>query len=273
MNDTFNIKRFGNWFISDMKACISRYGLNFLLLSLMGLVIYAVTAVTGLMINGTWGSPGLIFRTITFVICAMIMVLTLPSKCYGHLTDKRAGSAWLMIPASAFEKFLSMTLISAIVIPALFTGIYVCTDMLICSLDPSCGEPVHTVGRMMFADNPDMPEEVRTVLKPMMNPYLYIDDIIGTTLLFLLGAVCFKSAKTVKTLLFMMVSSAAIGIITTPFVHSYFMDIMNDPSISAEAMFGSGLFRNLNVIDTISDMTILVAAAVVLFFRIKTIKH
>lgn len=39
MNGTFNIKRFGKWFVSDLKACISNYGLSFMLISMMGLII------------------------------------------------------------------------------------------------------------------------------------------------------------------------------------------------------------------------------------------
>ena len=61
MNGTFNIKRFGKWFVSDLKACISNYGLSFMLISMMGLIIYAGTTITGLLINGTWAQRLVLF--------------------------------------------------------------------------------------------------------------------------------------------------------------------------------------------------------------------
>lgn len=273
MNGTFNIKRFGKWFVSDLKACISNYGLSFMLISMMGLIIYAGTTITGLLINGTWGGPGIIFRTITFAICMAVMILTLPPKCYGHITDKRAGATWLMIPASSFEKFLSMVTISAILLPALFTGIYLGLDTLLCTLDSTCGDTVMSIVPRMFSDIPEVPAEVSSFIGIMTNPLTYIDDIIGTMLVFLLGAICFKSAKTVKTILCLMALSTILSMIMTPFMSSYMQEMITNPSISVEEIFGSRLFRNLPLIDTISDISTIVIASAAIFFRIKTLKH
>ena len=125
----------------------------------------------------------------------------------------------------------------------------------------------------MFSDIPEVPAEVSSFIGIMTNPLTYIDDIIGTMLVFLLGAICFKSAKTVKTILCLMALSTILSMIMTPFMSSYMQEMITNPSISVEEIFGSRLFRNLPLIDTISDIGTIVIASAAIFFRIKTLKH
>lgn len=273
MKDIFNITRFGKYFASDFRASISRYGLSFLIVSLMGLVIYAGTIIMGLMFNGTWEGPSIYFRTATFAICTVVLVLTMPSKIYGHITEKRAGTTWLMIPASIFEKFLSMILISGIIVPALFTIVYLGTDALLCVLDQTCGTSICHIGKDIAGYRNEIPTEVMSAIGGLFTPYSYIDDIVGYVLIFLLGTVCFKNAKVAKTILFIIVLSMAMSIIGTPFIYSYIEELGNNPTISLEEFLSTSWVGNLSLIDTIYDTAVIVIAAACIFFRLKTMKH
>lgn len=273
MKEIFDIKRFGKYIVTDLRGCVSKYTLNFLLISLMGVVIYAGTVVMGLIIKGTWGGPSIYFRAAVFVICIAVLLLTMPSKLYGHLTEKRAGTTWLMIPASTFEKYLSMILICAIIIPALFLGIYIGTDAILCAVDKTCGVNILHLSKEIFGYRTEMPTEVLSAIGGLINPLTYIDDIIGSVLIFLLGAICFKNAKVVKTILFLMVISMAFSIIASPFITNYMEALANNPTTTLDEFFSGGFFGNLSLIDTINDLTVTVICLTGIFFRLKTLKH
>ena len=70
-----------------------------------------------------------------------------------------------------------------------------------------------------------------------------------------------------------MALSTILSMIMTPFMSSYMQEMITNPSISVEEIFGSRLFRNLPLIDTISDIGTIVIASAAIFFRIKTLKH
>lgn len=267
MHNIFDIKRFGKWLVSDLKSCTASYGISFIVISLMGLIIYAGTAIMGEIIKGTWSGPGIGFRFTVFITCLAVLLITQPSRCYGHITDKRSGSTWLLVPVSHFEKFLSMTIVSAIIIPAAYITLYLGIDAILCSIDSTCGESLVAFATAIPAKMTDVPDEVVNAISPMVNPFLYIDDIIGTSLLFLLGAVFFKKNKIVMTILCTMAISLVAGSITAPLILNGFME---DPEGFMSAFTQSG---SLAISDTINDMSIVIFALTATFFRIKTLKH
>lgn len=273
MKEIFDIKRFGKYFASDLRGCASNYTLNFLLISLMGLIIYAGTIIMGLIVKGTWEGPSIYFRATVFVICIAVLLLTMPSKLYGHLTEKRAGSTWLMIPASTFEKYLSMILMCAVIIPALFLGVYIGTDAILCAADKTCGVNILHLSKEIFGYRTEIPTEVLSAIGGILNPLTYIDDIIGSVLIFLLGAICFKNAKVVKTILVLMVISMAFSIIASPLITNYMEALVENPTTSLDEFFSGGFFGNLALIDTINDLTVIAICLTGIFFRLKTLKH
>ncbi|MCM1501614.1 MAG: hypothetical protein NC115_02955 [Bacteroidales bacterium] len=273
MKEIFDIKRFWKYFVSDLRSSASRYALSFLIISFMGVIIYAGTVIMGFLIKGTWGGPEVFFRTATFAICVAVLVLTMPQKLYGHITEKRAGSTWLMIPASTFEKYLSMVLICAVIVPALFIGIYLGVDALLCTIDSTCGVTICHIGKEIFGYRDEIPTEVISAIGGLINPLSYIDDIIGIILIFLLGAIFFRNAKVAKTILCLMALSMAMSIIGTPFIHSYVEALASNPAMSLDEFFSNSLFGNLALIDTINDIAVIVISLAGIFFRVKTLKH
>ena len=170
----------------------------------------------------------------------------------------------------------------------LFLGI----DAIICTFDHTCGSSlvanamkfIRNMGdvqelAMNFVDeNIDIEDAtlIQQIIDQINSPLLYADELIGMTLPFLLGAVFFKKSKTVKTILVLFAFSTAVSIVSTPIMESWasnVFDSLNDDPAVITRLFDNGFFKNLVVIDTISDTIVNLALMAGVWFRIKTLKH
>lgn len=288
MNDIFDIRRFGKYFVTDAKGCLANYGLSMILISMMGLIVYAGTIIMGLLLQGQWEGPGLGFRVFTFAACLMVLTFTMPVKCYGRITGKRFGTQWLMIPASSFEKSLSMILMTAVVMPLTVCLIYLGMDSLLCSLDATCGRSIAESFRSVLdrfieisvASESDLSQfpALAHFVKQVTCPWLYVDDIMQMFLITLTGALLFKKGKTTKTILFYIIISAALGLAILPFTNVFFKEFasLNFEANTPEAMnqlFGMGVFKHAALWDTLNDTVINLALIAAIYFRVKTLKH
>jgi hypothetical protein len=227
---------------------------------------------------------------------AVCLVVTMPVKCYGKLTEKQYGSFWLTLPASRLEKFISMIIITCIIAPIAGFGIYLGIDAIICAIDPTCGEGLMATGINYFRNASEFIEEIggeltlnfgnekipvedralsMDILRQINNPWLYIDDFFAMSLPFLLGAIYFKKGKTVKTFLALAVIGTAASSIMAPAMKEWAMRLAesSDAEMIVYNMFNSGLFRHFTLIDTISDTLVNLAILTGIWFRIKTLKH
>ena len=139
MNNTFSFNRFGKYFRYDLKRWVASFGPTLLLMSAVPVILYTFIAIYSLLFSGQWDTPGETTRIVASVITTVVMVLIYPASVYGYITDKKAGSSFLMIPASVPEKFLSMLLNTIFVVPLTFGLIYLSLDGIICAIDGSCG--------------------------------------------------------------------------------------------------------------------------------------
>ena len=292
-NDIFNFSRFGKYFASDIRTCRSNFGLSLLTIALLfPVATYFITTVFNFVVNSVWDGPDMGLRVFVFVVAMLCMIITMPVKCYGRITEKQYGSSWLMLPASRLEKFVSMFLLTCIIVPVAGIVLYLGMDALICALDHTCGKNLIAGGMelirgmgdlqsltMNFVDENVTIEDaavVQEILKQVSSPWLYIDEIFAMTLPFLLGAVFFKSGKTVKTFLALFAISTAISIAATPLMTNWAMNIandMNDDPMAVLELFRNGFFKHLVLIDIISDTVSNLALMAGIWFRIKTLKH
>lgn len=292
-NDIFNFSRFGKYFASDIRTCRSNFGLSLLTIALLFPVAsYFITTVFNFVINSVWDGPDMGLRVFVFVVAMLCMIITMPVKCYGRITEKQYGSSWLMLPASRLEKFVSMFLLTCIIVPVAGIVLYLGMDALICALDHTCGKNLIAGGMelirgmgdlqsltMNFVDENVTIEDaavVQEILKQVSSPWLYVDEIFAMTLPFLLGAVFFKSGKTVKTFLALFAISTAISIAATPLMTNWVMNIandMNDDPMAVLELFRNGFFKHLVLIDIISDTVSNLALMAGIWLRIKTLKH
>lgn len=292
-NDIFNFRRFGRYFTSDLSTCWSNYGLSLLTISILFPVgTYFLTNVFNLVLRSTWDGPDIGMRSFIFIVATICLVVTMPVKCYGKITEKQYGSFFLTLPASRFEKFVSMFLMTCIIAPVLGFALHLGTDAIICALDHTCGknliagaaELIRNIGDMKeltmnFVDESITIENaalVQDILGQISTPWMYIDEIFGITLPFLLGAIYFKNGKTVKTIIAIFAVSMATSIIMTPFLENWAAEIVKNANADPTAilqMFNNGIFKNLVLIDTISDTIVNLALMAGIWFRIKTLKH
>ena len=296
-NNIFNFRRFGKYFTSDIRTCTANYGLSLLTMAVLTpIATYALISGFIYLMGGSWQGPEVPTRTFIFFMMAVCLVVTMPVKCYGKLTEKQYGSFWLTLPASRLEKFISMIIITCIIAPIAGIGIYLGIDAIICAIDPTCGEGLMATGINYFRNasefieeiggeltlnfgNEQIPIEDRTlsmdILRQINNPWLYIDDFFAMSLPFLLGAIYFKKGKTVKTFLTLAIIGTAASALMVPVMKDWAMKIAEsyDADMLVYNMLNNGIFRNFALIDTISDTLVNLAILTGIWFRIKTLKH
>ena len=290
--DIFNFRRFGKYFASDIKTCWANFGLSLLTISLIvPVILYVVLTAFNLILTSSWNGPDMGIRTFAFCLAMFCIVVTMPVKCYGRITEKQYGSFWLTLPASRLDKFISMFIMTCIIVPLAGIVIYLGMDAVICALDHTCGNNLFTGGVELIRKMHDaqeitfnlMDEQMtvedaaiaQQVVSQISTPWIYMDEIFGITLPFLLGAVFFKKGKTAKTILALFAISTATSIIMTPFLTDWVVEITNANNAGTlmDSFFNNGLFKNLVLLDTISDAAINIAMLTGIWFRIKTLKH
>ena len=293
-NDIFNFRRFGKYFATDFRTCQANYGLSLLTLSLLPpVVLYVIVATINQIMHNTWDGPDIGLRVFAFAVAMICMVVTMPVKCYGKITEKQYGSFWLTLPASRLEKFISMILMTCIIVPVSGALLYLGLDALICAFDHTCGQNLLAGGLGLLQRMEDANEVTlnlidesitiedatlaQEIIRQMNNPWMYIDEIFCFTLPFLLGAVFFRSGKTVKTFIALFAISTLTGMILSPIMTDWALKLVenvnDDPMGILNNMFNNKLFKNLVLIDTVTDTVTNLALMAGIWFRIKTLKH
>ena len=292
-NDIFNFRRFGKYFATDFRTCWANYGLSLLTISiLVPITLYIITTAFTLVMNNTWDGPDIGLRVFAFAVAMICMVVTMPVKCYGKITEKQYGSFWLTLPASRLEKFISMILMTCIIVPVSGALLYLGLDALICAFDHTCGQNLFAGGTELLQrmgeakdvtfnliDESITIEDAtlaQEIVRQMNNPWMYIDEIFCFTLPFLLGAVFFRNGKTVKTFIALFAISTVTGMICSPIMTNWVMEMFNNLNEDPDAilqMFNNKLFKNLVLIDTVTDTVTNLALMAGIWFRIKTLKH
>ena len=291
--DIFNFKRFGKYFVSDLKTCADNYGLSMLTTTiLLPAVIYLLRVGIHALAYSSWEGPEVGLRLFCFAFALMLIVTIMPVKCYGKLTDKQYGSFWLMVPASGLEKFLSMFIMTCLIAPLTGTALFIGMDTLMCAIDPTCGKSIIAGAKDLLNILAEMgnlkmnvgfesipledPEVIGRMLDNITSPWLWVDEIFGITLPFLLGAIYFKNNKIAKTCLALVGLSMALSMISAPLTAGVASDIITNsienPDAALNALSDKYL-KNMVLIDVISDTVFNIALITGIWFRIKTLKH
>lgn len=273
MNDTFSFARFNTYFLYDLKQMWRRNSRAILLIGFASVIFYVLYVTLALIFSHTWQAPGLMARGIVFYIAALALVFY-QTRTYGYLTERRAGSSWLMIPASSTEKFVSMMLITLVVLPVAFAVVYLATDALIVLLDPTATQPlISSISQLssQFSsawESSGAPEGLS--LSIMVFPILL--QLVANVLYYLLCGICFKRWKLVSALAVLIglqfVMTAIIGIISTRpatlnWIEAHFADA---------DMAGQSLTTLLYWADGI-NAAIALGLGAGIFYRIKNLKH
>jgi hypothetical protein len=289
-NDIFDFKRFGNYFVTDIKNAIANYGWSMIILIFLGLISFILVGLVNTIfaynwediLNGgsiEWVHANVGSRIGSMVGAATILIFTASAKCYGGLTDKNIGSDFLLLPASRLEKFISMILMCCIVIPIVFIMGYLLIDCLICMVCPETGnsiisEVTSTLNLILVEG--DVPAELIDRIKWTSA----IDDTWMIFLFFLLGALVFKKSKASKTFLvgiaITMFTSSVLFILLMPQIDKidtyYYYNVSGKTDEELEIV-ALNIFDKMMLFDTIFDITINALLLTGIWFKLKTLKH
>ena len=246
MNNVFDIKRFWKYLCWDVRNAYNNFGLGLLICALLPAIAFVMTVLGTLVFNPS-------------------------SKQYGSLTDRKAGSTWLMLPASTLEKFLSILLVTCVVVPLCLALMLYAFDAIM-SLVPYYGQRacpliIDTVKSAM--DN----LQASDVSIDVNLPYIIYLGFCKFILVYTLGALFFRKHKIAKTILVLIgLSFVLTALLSVGFFHG-----LSFNSYDVEGYFASLDVDKLPVYFNIvlNAVNVLTFALLDLgiYFRIKTLKH
>ncbi|MBR4793583.1 MAG: hypothetical protein IK038_07955 [Bacteroidaceae bacterium] len=287
--DVLNMNRFGRYLVTDIKNAIARYGVSLLVMATISLTAYLLVGFFTMIVGGGWHSLGEAGRLFFMGISFVVLTITAPAKIYGFITDKKEGSSYLMVPASSLEKTISMILVCCVILPLAFFAVYLSLDQIVCLIDGNCGESLLAAisnGQNILTDAFHKisleSENVIPDYSSLACPWMYLDDIAQGFLVFLVGALIFKSSKPAKTVGCLILLSIVLSMITTPIIMhgaiERFKDAAAMENMTPEELFQSFPFlawsmKHAVLLDFLSDTIVNIGLAIAIYFRVRKIKH
>ena len=267
MSNIFDINRFWNFLLYDLRRARNNYGISMLLLGLTPVIVYMVVEFFSLIFgNGVAELPDeLKFAALS--VSSVVILLGFGSKVYGQLTEKRAGSDYLMIPASTTEKWISLFLVTCVAAPVVLGVLFFASDGLMGLLFPN------SYGTRLFDSD---------FIHGIHNGFIGTDEFsfnlgalltlewMNNILTFTLGAICFKKAKVAKTLFCVFALGMVLSLVLAIFAGSGNLDIdllvdrFDSPARAANA---------INWYFNISGFGVLALLLGGIFYRLRTIQH
>lgn len=287
-NDIFNMNRMGRYLVTDIKNAIARYGISFLVMATVSLTAYLLVGFFTMIVGAGWYSLEVAPRSVIMGITLVVLTLSAPAKIYGFITDKKEGSSFLMVPASSLEKTLSMIIVCCVVVPFAFFAVYLSLDQILCLIDNRCGDSLiiainngQTLLNELFSKASLESNNFIPDYSAFTSPWLYADDLAEGFLIFLLGALLFKSSKPAKTVGCLILISIALSMIVTPIITHGAMERFKEAAannVTPEQLFEmfpfiSWSIKHAVLMDCISDTIVNLGLAVGIYFRVRKIKH
>lgn len=274
-NEVFDFGRFWNYFKFDLKQMWRNHSKPAIFIGGAEILFYFIWVFFALIITGHWHGPMLAARIVVFIVAFTVLELY-QTRTYGYLTDKKKGSAWLMIPASTTEKFVSMLIITLIVIPVLFLVVFFAVDSILALVDPTVGNSILGMGvdgYQGFLDGITGLSQAAPINFSVGTFIgLWLVGLASNFLYFLLCGICFKRYK----ILLGLALTTALSFVVTPVV-SLVLPLWAENMIEMADADSPELA--LKVMQTTFNITFwmcivfAIAEAVGIFFRIKTLKH
>lgn len=264
MNNYFDIKRFGNYFLYDLRRAKNNYGLSLLLLGIAPVIFFLLYLFYCFLWKiGVEGMPQSL-KILAVIVSLSVVIFGAGAKIYGSVTGKRTGSDYLMLPASSLEKWLSMSLMVCVVLPFVLFTLLVASDGLMSLVLPGF------YGDRIFGAVND--KILRALYRDDISfnlPAMLYCNWCENLLIFTLGAICFKRSKIAKTFLCLLAAGMVLSSLSALIFGTYdgldWLDAhFNDP-VSAAAAINC----TLSVIYTVLLGGLLAG----LYYRIRTLQH
>ncbi len=267
MNNVFDFKRFGNYFLYDLRNAKNNYGLSLLILGCMPIAIFIIIQLFSLIFRQQVASFPMPIKYTQIFIVVLVATIGAGTKIYGHLTEKKAGSNFLMLPASTLEKWLSMLLVVCVAVPFVLLALQVASDALMSFIFPG------TYGARMYELIPlqeakDAMQEVGVSFN--FGGYLFL-EWCESVLVFTLGALIFKKSKIAKTILCLMGISFIISTIMMIILGFDGVNVYFNWLEHFDTVVGFTDFLNWTM-----NLTFFVTLGLIIggmYYRIRTLKH
>lgn len=274
----FEINRFWMLFSTEFTAGIKKNWISLLLISCLNLVAVLVFGIFSTIFTGhfSFGAAHIGARAGYTGIFLLMAGIIFPAKLYGHVNERGSSTSYLLLPASRFEKYLSMILNCVVVIPLISAALYLGIDAAICGIASLCQESSEFIGvnsytpiaavafRNLGEFAPEMPDFIS------LNNFPYASSASSLFFwleVFLLGALCYKGNKSSKTLLTVILVYIVAGIFfsTIGMIATGFMDESTIENLS---------FRHYNLAAATVIRQIILNAAMLtaIWFRFKSLK-
>ena len=279
MSNTFDFNRFGKVISLDVKRYVSQFGLTFLILSAMPIVLWLFSLAFGF-------TMPCVARVAITSITVWLSAILVPAKAFGHINLQREGVSFAMLPASNIEKFLSIAILCILTPIAVMACSYGIDSLL--TLLPWGGYDKFVSGGVMQSINDylisiaaygDDVEETKSIISLFdhiaANEELYMFvSALFTVGLFLLGNSLFKTHKTAKTLALMIGMSYVASMVMQVFMLSNgeMAELRQNPS---DFTFDKAniLIRTEFLSREIIDALLAVGLFVGTFFKLKNQKY
>lgn len=279
MSNTFDFNRFGKVISLDVKRYVSQFGLTFLILSAMPIVLWLFSLAFGF-------TMPCVARVAITSITVWLSAILVPAKAFGHINLQRDGVSFAMLPASNIEKFLSIAILCILTPIAVMACSYGIDSLL--TLLPWGGFDKFVSSGVMQSINDylisiaaygDDVEETKSIISLFdhiaANEELYMFvSALFTVGLFLLGNSLFKTHKTAKTLALMIGMSYVASMVMQVFMLSNgeMAEFRQNPS---DFTFDKAniLIRTVFLSREIIDALLAVGLFVGTFFKLKNQKY
>ena len=274
MNETFDFKRFWTYFKFDLKQMWRNHSRAAILIGGASAIFYVIWVMFSLVFTQSWHTPPIEARLVVFTIAFAILELY-QVRTYGYLTEKKAGSSWLMVPASKAEKFVSMVLMTILVIPILFFVVYFLIDGFLSLVDPTYGKALMT---SFFKTYSDLVNTLSAIGSSTGSPITFtpaslIFPLVVSTfcnfLYFLLCGICFKKNKLVSAIAILFGLSLVLSLLSGIILPSVFRNMNFDVDQAQLASWAAGFANAMTALTCI--LTVGLGWGV--WRRIKTIQH
>ena len=273
MNEIFDFKRFWTYFKYDLKQMWRNHSKAAIMIGGASAIFYVIWVLCSLVFTQHWTSPIIYARLGVFVLAFTILELYMV-RAYGYLTEKKAGSAWLMVPASKAEKFVSMVLMVCIVIPLLFFVAYMAIDGILALVDPTYGQAlisggVGAYGKILQGISA-LSNESPITFTPGSVIFMLIISLFCNFLYFNLCGICFKKSKLVGAIAILFGLSLVLSLLTGILVPQFVKNIDYTTMDDMQAAHWVAGIMNASVIFT---CLLTVGLGWGVWRRIKTIQH
>ena len=274
MNETFEFGRFWTYFKYDLKQMWRNHSKAAILIGGASAIFYVIWLLFSLVFVQRWTTPPIEARLV--VLCLAFAVLELYQvRTYGYLTDKKAGSAWLMVPASKTEKFVSMILTTTLVLPLLFFVVYFLIDGFLSLVDPTYGKALMTGFLSTYSEMIEglsalgSSGELPITFTPSSLIFPLVVSMFCNFLYFLLCGICFRKNKLVCAIAILFGLSLALSMVAGIFLPGIIKNFPSDPDETQLASWAVGLANAANCFTCL--LTVGLGWGV--WRRIKTLQH